>query len=229
MTRLAAFAICLFAGCASAENANSGGERDLAVPIADGGDADLATAAVDLAGDLAGGGGDGGVMVPPLSCAAGHVVVNEVQAGGAASAGDEFIELYNPCATAVALAGSTLVYRSASGTNDVLVVNLTNPIPAGGYYLVASMGYTGAAVPDQKYGGSGKLAAAGGGVGLRDAAQALIDSVGYGSATNAFIESSPAPAPPNGESIARTPNGTDTDHNASDFAVATTPTPRAAN
>ena len=120
------------------------------------------------------------------------------------------------------------MYRSAAGTSDVLILMLNKPIGAGGYYLVAGPQYSNGGTPDQTYGAAHFLAA-GGGVGLRDAAQTLIDSVGYGTATNAFVESAAAPAPPNGESIARTPNGTDTDHNSADFVVATTPTPRAAN
>ena len=98
-----------------------------------------------------------------------------------------------------------------------------------GYLLIAGPAFAadGGSVPDQTY-GAGKLAAAGGGVGLRDAAQMLVDSVGYGTATNAFVEASVAAAPPNGQSIARKPNGVDTNQNALDFAVAT-PSPRAAN
>jgi hypothetical protein len=221
MSRFAAFALslaagaCCVAGCASAEDANTGGARDLSA-LAE--PEDLAAA-----GDLA---HDGGA--PAITCGAGlHVVVNEVQVGSAASASDEFIELYNPCAVAVDLAGSTLVYRSAAGITDVVIISLTKPIAAGGYYLVAGPVFGDLGAPDQSY-GSGHLAAAGGGVGLRDGAQLLVDSVGYGTATNAFIEGAVAPAPPNGQSIARKPNGADTNHNESDF-VAATPTPRAAN
>jgi len=229
MTRSVAVATWLLAacassslGCASAEDANVGGARDLAVAV-DAGD-DLATAAP---ADLLRIGPDGGV-IPPVSCATGkHVVVNEVKVGGT-TASDEFIELYNPCGSTINLAGSSLVYRSAAGTTDGVIINLTKTIAGGGYYLVAGPNYSNGGTPDQTYGG-GRLAAAGGGVGLRDGAQVLVDSVGYGTATNAFVESAAAAAPPSGESIARTPNGADNDNNATDFAVATTPTPRAAN
>jgi len=224
MSRFAALALWLAAavpcgaGCAAAEDANTGGERDLAVSPA--GTDDLATDSGDLAHD-------GGA--PPITCGAGmHVVINEVQAGSAASASDEFIELFNPCATSIDLTGSTLVYRSAAGVSDVVVIALTKPIAAGGYYLVTGPTFPDAGAPDQSY-GAGKLAAAGGGIGLRDGAQLLVDSVGYGTATNAFVEGAAAPAPPNGQSIARKPNGTDSNHNDVDFAVAVTPTPRAAN
>lgn len=222
MTRGVWLALLLVAGCATAEDANVGGDRDLAVGTAP----DDMTS--DTPDDLLRLAPDGGV-IPPVSCAAGlHVVVNEVKVGSATSASDEFIELYNPCATTIDLNGSSLVYRSAAGTSDVVVINLDKTIAAGGWYLVAGPNYSNGGTPDQTY-GAGRLAAAGGGVGLRDGAQVLVDSVGYGSATNAFVEGAAAAAPPNGQSIARTPNGSDKNNNATDFAVATTPTPRAAN
>ncbi len=217
MLRFTVVAACFLAGCASAENANVGGERDLAV----------ATADLTPPADLAHGAGDGGVVT--MGCpAAQHVVVNEVKTGSAASASDEFIELYNPCALDVDLTGFSLVYRSAAGTTDVVVINLTKTITAGGWLLIAGPAYSNGGTPDQTY-GTGRLAAAGGGVGIRDGAQLLVDSVGYGTATNAFVEGAAAPAPANDQSIARTPNGTDSGNNQNDFAVATTPTPRASN
>jgi len=209
--------MCLLAGCASVEDANSGGDRDLAMPA---GSDDLGGGADDLTRN-----GDGG---QPITCAGQHVVINEVQVGSAASASDEFIELYNPCTTTIDLTGSSLVYRSAAGTSDVIIVNLNKTITPGGFYLVTGPTCPDMGAPDQSY-GAGRMAATGGGVGLRDGTQALIDSVGYGTATNAFVEASAVAAPANGQSIARKPNGYDTDHNGSDFVVATTPTPRAAN
>src|SRR5512142_3107825 len=129
MTRRVSLATWLLAacavsavGCASPEDANAGGGRDLAVAV-DAGD-DLAMAAP---ADLLRIGPDGGV-IPPVSCAAGkHVVVNEIKVGGTV-AGDEFIELYNPCGNTIDLAGSTLVYRSAAGTADVVIISLTKTI-----------------------------------------------------------------------------------------------------
>jgi hypothetical protein len=203
-------------GCASAEDANAGGDRDLsASSSAD----DLAAGGDDLAHDAG---------TPAISCGSKHVVINEVQTGASSSLSDEFIELYNPCPTAIDLAGSSLVYRSAAGTADILILNLTPTIAAGGYLLITGPNFPDGGMPDQSY-GAGHLAAAGGGVGIRDGAQLLVDSVGYGTATNAFIEGAKAPAPSTGQSIARKPNGADTDHNDVDFAVASVPTPRAAN
>ena len=62
---------------------------------------------------------------------------------------------------------------------------------------------------------------------------AILDSVGYGDTTNAFVEAHPATAPPAtaapGSSSGRIPDGHDTNDNAADFSVSATPSPGAAN
>ncbi|MBI1998710.1 MAG: lamin tail domain-containing protein [Parcubacteria group bacterium] len=60
------------------------------------------------------------------------VVINEIAwMGTAASADDEWIELYNPTAQEVSLAGWIL--RAGDGTPTI---GLTDTIPAGGYYIL---------------------------------------------------------------------------------------------
>jgi hypothetical protein len=60
-----------------------------------------------------------------------------------------------------------------------------------------------------------------------------VDSVGYGSSTNAFVESAAAPAPPAtaspGSSDVRLPDGHDTNDNETDFTLSSSPTPRGPN
>jgi hypothetical protein len=73
------------------------------------------------------------------------------------------------------------------------------------------------------------LATAGGGVALRDPSGNIVDRVGYGTATNTFVEGTTAAAPGSGHSVGRRPDGMDTAHNSSDFVSITTPTPGAAN
>jgi hypothetical protein len=80
---------------------------------------------------------------------------------------------------------------------------------------------------DQSF--STSLAGTGGGVGVRDGSGALVDSVGYGTATNALVEGTAVAAPPAGSAAARIPDGTDTNNNAADFTVTATPTPKASN
>ncbi len=158
--------------------------------------------------------------------------MNEVSTGTTGAASDEFVELLNAGTAAVDISGYKLVYRSAAGASDVglATVPAGTAIPPGGHYLFGGSGYAGAALPDQSF--STGLAAAGGGVGLRKPDGSLVDSVGYGNATNAFVEAAPAAAPPAddppGKSAARLPDGKDTNDNSIDFGV-TTATPRSAN
>jgi len=172
-----------------------------------------------------GGGGGGGGDAAAMR-------VNEVSVGTTAAASDEFVELVNTGGSAVDVGGFKLVYRSAAGSSDVVLATVAagTTIPSGGYYLFGGSGYVGAVPPDQSF--STGLAASGGGVGLRSADGSLVDSVGYGSATNALVEGSAAAAPPAaeppGKSASRLPDGKDTNDNSADFAV-TTSTPRAVN
>lgn len=151
------------------------------------------------------------------------VLVNEVETGTTGSASDEFVELVNAGTAPADLGGYKVVYRSAAGTADVSLATIPagTTVAPGAHYLLGGSAYAGSRPADQSF--SFSLAAAGGGVGLRDGSGALVDSVGYGSATNAFVEGSPAPAAPAadppGSSIARVPDGHDTGDNGSDFAV----------
>jgi hypothetical protein len=161
-------------------------------------------------------------------------VVNEVQTGGT-TASDEFIELYNPCATPFDLNGWVIAYRSASNTNAASGTDSTHrkfvagmSIDALGYFVVCGTDFAG--MCDGLY-GSGILAAAGGAVGVRDVAGTLLDSVAWGtvSSTNAFIETAPAVAPAASHSIGRLPNGVDTNDNSKDFQALTATSPDAKN
>ncbi|HEY7954450.1 MAG TPA: lamin tail domain-containing protein [Polyangia bacterium] len=182
--------------------------------------------------DLGGGGGfdfgGGAVDLAGGGCNLARVVVNEIQTGGTTGS-DEFIELYNPCPNAIDLTGSTVVYRAAtSNTDDNTLAKPTQSIAGGGYFLIAGMAYSGTAKADVTY-TSGGLAATGGAVGLRAPGGALLDSVGWGSANNVFVEKATATNPAAGHSIARIPNGNDTNDNSADFSEKTSPTPRARN
>ncbi len=84
-----------------------------------------------------------------------HVMINQVYGGsddGAAS--HSFIELYNPCDTAVDLKGWELQYRSSADGKEQgeqwFTLSLTGTIPAKGHYLVrgTATGGTNYQVPD---------------------------------------------------------------------------------
>jgi len=155
--------------------------------------------------------------------------INELQTAGTSAATDEFIELFNPCAAAVSLAGGKLVYRAyASGGDNFVFYTFGNlNVPAHGYFVVANGGFPGTAdlKPFQTGGG---MAAAGGGVALKDQADNVVDSVGWGTAVNAFVEGSVPAAPAGGQALARASDGVDSDDNLADF-VLVAPTPGAAN
>jgi hypothetical protein len=138
------------------------------------------------------------------------VRVNEVQTGTNSSAADEFVELVNTGTAAVDISGWKVVYRSATGTTDTTLATApdSTALAPGAFYLVAGAAYSGSSPAEQTF--SSGLAAAGGAVGLRDATGALLDSAGWGTASNALVEGSPAPAPPAtaapGSSIVRLPD-----------------------
>jgi hypothetical protein len=161
------------------------------------------------------------------------VRVNEFSTGTTASATDEFVELFNAGSAATAIGGFKVVYRSGAGTSDVTLATIPDGtmLPPGAFYLLGGSGYAGAKTPNQSF--TAALAATAGGIGVRDATGKLLDSVGYGTATNALVETRPATAPPAtaapGSSDIRLPDGTDTNDNGADFAVTAAPTPGAAN
>ena len=127
---------------------------------------------------------------------------------------------------AVDLSGYKLVYRSAAGTSDTSLDTIPSgtTLAAGAFYLFGGSGYAGpaAARPELRH----SLASTGGGVALRDALGTIVDSIGYGTAMNAFVRGTAAAAPPNsaapGTSDVRLPDGHETGDNSADFSVSTT-------
>jgi len=165
-----------------------------------------------------------------------HLVINELQTETTQSASEEFVEIYNPCTTAVAVDGFKLGYRAATNTTPAsssdssTLYTFSGSLAAGAYFVVAGTSFGGT-----KNGTLSSGLATSGSVALRDAAAAIVDSVAYGTVTagNAFIETAAAPKPPSlaspGGSIQRTPNGTDNNDNSHDFTTTTAATPGAAN
>ncbi len=174
--------------------------------------------------------GGGRFPTPVVQAASTTIVISQFQVAGA-TATDEFIELHNVGSTSVDLTGYRVVYRSATGTSDTTLYNWTasTVIPAGGYYLLGNTGYVGATTANVVY-SSGSMAAAGGGLAIRNGAAntgTIIDSVGFGTATNAYVETTATAAPAANTSQARALNGcTDTDNNLNNFAVLNPSAPR---
>jgi Lamin Tail Domain len=161
------------------------------------------------------------------------VRVNEFSTGIEGALTDEFVEVVNAGGAPVDLSGFRLVYRSATGTADVSLGTFPDgtTLAPGAFFLFGGGGYAGAHPPDQLF-TTTSLGSAGGGVAVRDPSGALVDSVGWGTATNAFVEGTAAPAPTvapvPGRSDARRPDGADTNDNAADFSEGD-PTPGAPN
>ncbi len=163
-----------------------------------------------------------------------NFVISQFQVAGG-SFNDEFIELHNISSDAVDLNGYRVVYRSAAGTNDVLFAQWTTStiVAPGGYYLIASTAYDGTVTPNLTYNPTTcmcSMSATGGGIAIRIGAVntgVIVDSVGYGTATNAFAEGTVTTAPPANAGQARANNGCqDTDNNASDFSTVNPSAPR---
>jgi uncharacterized protein len=175
---------------------------------------------------------------PASGSGSGSIVVGELYASGGNSGAlyaNDYVELFNRGAAAVAIDGWTLQYASAASATWQMTA-LSGSIPAGGRYLVqlASGGVNGAALPTADATGTSNLAATGGKVAIVDNATALAcgasagscsssgsieDLAGYGSAAD-YEGSGAAPAPSATTAIARAGGGcTDTDDNAADFAT----------
>ena len=167
-----------------------------------------------------------------------NIVISQFQAGGG-TADDEFVELHNIGSEPVDINGYKLVYRSATGVVDVgpfATWSSTTVIQPGQFYLVASTTFDGGIAPDMTYSPSAcmcSMGANGGGLAMRLGAVntgSIIDSVGWGTATNAFVETAVTSPPGNNNSQARNLNGCqDTDNNSIDFANVAPSTPRNSN
>ncbi|WP_104177873.1 ExeM/NucH family extracellular endonuclease [Cryobacterium sp. Y50] len=176
------------------------------------------------------------IAVPASANTAGTgVVINEAYFNGGSSGAtylNKFVELYNPTDADVSLVGTSVQYRSATGTsNPTGVVALTGTIAAGGYYLVqgSSNAANGAVLPtpDDSFGtsfaaGSGTIFFANQSTALTAPATGsltgqaeILDLIGYGS-SNTFEGTVAANASVT-TSVNRT-NFSDTDVNAADFS-----------
>ncbi len=158
------------------------------------------------------------------------LVVAELQTGGT-SASDEFVEFANQGTGPVDLIGLEVVYATSSGSTVTRKATWTSSsiLAPGRRVLVANSAGAFAGIGDAPY--SGGFAATGGALALRVVGGDVIDAIGWGDATNTFVEGTVAPAPPAGSSLERRPggalgNGIDTNDNAADWIVSSTPNPQ---
>ena len=190
----------------------------------------VASATVSAVPAEPGGRAAAGRLVAAVAWPSSTLLLSEIVTGGT-SASDEFAELTNVGSSAVDLAGLEVAYVTSTG--GTITRKATWPsstiLEPGRHLLIANSTGIYAATADATY--SGGFAATGGSIVLRPIGGTPIDAVGWGDATNAFVEGSAAAAPPAGSSIERLPggsagNGTDTNVNATDFVIRSTPTPQ---
>lgn len=179
------------------------------------------------------------VSIPTFTAT--NIVISQIYGGGGnanATYKNDFVELFNPTANAISVAGWSVQYASASGTSWA-AANLSGTIQPYHYYLVqlASGGTPGVALPASDATGgmnisaaSGKLALVAGTTALTGSnpvgANNVIDVVGFGSA-NAYEGTGPAAGAGNTNSIFRKNGGfTDANDNTNDFTTLTPPSPR---
>ncbi len=163
-------------------------------------------------------------IIAPESSANTHIVISEIQIAGA-TANDEYIELYNPGGSAVELTGWSLKKKTGSGKEYALAAanRLEGKMIGAGKYLllVNEEGYAGSISADVQWAKSNTLAA-GNTILLYDAADAVIDKVGFGDAVD--FETQAAADPESGQTLTRVANR-DTDNNAADMQ-SQTPSPK---
>ena len=165
----------------------------------------------------------------------GHVVINELSAYDlSGDSFDEFVEIYNAGTCTASIGAWTLRSRYAANEPASVVWTAASSlsIRPGAYVVVGGTNYTGpvtSSFTGSTTGGASAIAHDGA-IGLFNASGASVDSVAYDVTGGSLIERAPFPSANSpGQSLARRPNGNDTDDNANDFSVLVVPTPGAAN
>jgi DNA/RNA endonuclease G (NUC1) len=186
------------------------------------------------------------INVLPAGATPNHVVISQLYGGGGNSGAtytNDFIELFNPTASPVSLAGWSVQYSPATNTGAFTGLQpIGGTIGPGEYYLIslASGGAVGSPLPTANVvnnsgfnmsGTTGKVALVSTGTPVPGPCTAtaadtdIVDLVGYGSA-NCNEGGTNAPTPSNTLSDFRKNGGnTDTNVNGNDFLTGT-PNPR---
>jgi DNA/RNA endonuclease G (NUC1) len=187
------------------------------------------------------------INVLPAGATPNHVVISQLYGGGGNSGAtytNDFIELFNPTASPVSLAGWSVQYSSATNTGAFSGLQpIGGTIGPGEYYLIslASGGAVGSPLPTANVvnnsginmsGTTGKVALVSTGTPVPGPCSAtaadtdIVDLVGYGTTANCNEGGTNASAPSNTTSDFRKNGGnTDTNVNGNDFLTGT-PNPR---
>lgn len=169
-----------------------------------------------------------GVGVVLATAANAQIVINEVFYDSESSDTMTWVELKGPGGTS--LDGYILVGVNGNGGGDYQPIDLSgNSIPADGYFVIAQ---DGAVVNADMVDTNVNYQNGPDSIQLRDAVGAIIDAVAYGVFAATDIpagEGTPADDQNPPFSLARCPDGSDTDDNATDFLLLDPPTPGESN
>lgn len=161
------------------------------------------------------------IVALPARAGVKSVLITEVQTGGLASAGEEFVEIQNTTTDDIDISGWTLHYKSATGaTWSKKATVATGTLAPGKFWVFASN-----LVGNTSY--SSGLSQTGGNIQIRDKQAAIVDQFGWGTA-NASLGKPASPSDP-GQSMYRIYNidlvmMQNTDDNFVDFDLTTSPT-----
>lgn len=167
-------------------------------------------------------------LVPRTAQAAStNLVISEVAPDGS-TASQEFVELYNNSDSDVVVQGWSVQLRSATGGLNRTLSFGDKVVRARSFALFASTGYSAPCAASDFTCFSATMSASGGQVVLLNANGAVVDKLGWGTATDS--ENSPAATPLfNAASMTRKSVTTnvlqDTDNNSNDFESFTAHTP----
>ena len=209
-----------FAACAegaSFDDDASEGDAGTDSSVSEAGSTSGATSSSSSGGASSGGAssssGGGSSSGTPAEC--GTLVLNEVSGGN-----EDWVEIFNPGDCDVDLSDFTLLYRAEAGQADLKLFDGGNgTVTAGGYFVIGAADVSGT---DSKFVTGTSLSGTSGQLALKKGS-ASVDEVGYGDANGHFGEGQNAPSPGTTGSIARQPNGTDTQDNSADFAATSSP------
>lgn len=160
----------------------------------------------------------------------GELLISRLQiTGGTGKTDNDFITIYNNSTSIIDLFGLRLVKRTASGTNDTTIKSWVEPtfLNPGAYYTWANSNNDFATLI-QADTSSSQTIANDNGVAIRNGSEntgEILDSVGWGNASNIFVESLVFPTNPTTNQTLERINNQDSNNNSLDFRLVPTTFP----
>jgi hypothetical protein len=155
-----------------------------------------------------------------------HLVIAQVQIEGASSTND-FVKIYNPTSAAIDASGWKLHKKSDTGTDYSLRDLPDGSVIAPGEYFMWANSEGGFSEAIGANVSSTETLSADNSVAIIDATGTIVDAVAWGTGSDQYIEGSAYPTDPTANQILERDflNGAivDTDDNASDFTITSSP------